>query len=118
MLSVVFLSAREMRLVNDRYRQRNHTTDVLSFHYEDAVMEELQFLGEILIAPEVAAEHMSRYRTSHEREVRKLLVHGILHLLGYDHEIDKGRMNSIQNNLLRRKILRDSPPLVHTRGNR
>ena len=107
-----------MRRINIRYRQRNYATDVLSFRYEDTAGDGQPLLGEILICPEVAAEHALRYGTSHDRELRKLLTHGMLHLLGYDHEVDEGQMNRVQKNLLRRKIFKDSSSLIDTRMSR
>lgn len=74
-------------------------------------MDGMPFLGEIIIAPEIAVDQALRYRIGPERELRRLLVHGILHLLGYDHETDEGRMNRLQTRLLRRKSLVDAPPL-------
>jgi probable rRNA maturation factor len=111
-LSVVFVGAREMREVNGAYRGKDYATDVLSFSYEGVVVEEVSFLGEIVIAPEVAANHAIRYGTTPERELRRLLVHGTLHLLGYDHETDKGQMNRLQGNIWRRKFFLSSPPLL------
>ncbi len=104
--------------MNDRYLGRNYATDVLSFFYGGITMDGLPFLGEILIAPDVAVEQAKRYGTSNEREIRKLLVHGILHLVGYDHEVDEGQMNRTQRNLLRRKSIRNSPPLLIPRARR
>ncbi len=111
-LSVAFVSPRDMRLVNSRYLGHDYATDVLSFSYEEPVVEGIPFLGEIIIAPEMAAFNAHRYRARPEKELRKLLVHGILHLLGYNHETDRGQMNRLQNRLLRRKLLADCPPLA------
>jgi probable rRNA maturation factor len=111
-LSIAFVSPQEMRSINRRYLEHDYATDVLSFAYERAVVEGLPFLGEIIIAPEVAALHAVQYGLDPEKELRKLLVHGILHLLGYDHETDKGRMVRLQTKLLRRKRLVDFPPLA------
>lgn len=115
-LSVAFVSAREMRSINTRYRKRDYATDVLSFSYPGVSMEGQPFLGEIVIAPEVAARQADRYGARPERELRKLLVHGILHLLGYNHETDKGRMNRLQTRLLRRKRLANTPSLLDGKG--
>jgi probable rRNA maturation factor len=104
-LSVVFVKAGQMRAINKEYLGHDYSTDVLSFFYEGTVVDERPFLGEIIIAPEVAAIHAARYGTSPEREIRRLLVHGILHLLGYNHENDRGQMNRLQKKLLRRKLL-------------
>lgn len=107
-LSVVFVKAGQMRIINNKYLGHDYATDVLSFSYEGTVVEGLPFLGEIVIAPEVAAVHAARYGTSPEKEIRKLLVHGILHLLGYNHETDRGQMNRLQKKLLRRKVLAEA----------
>ena len=81
-LSVVFVGAQVMRSLNRRYLNRNYATDVLSFSYEEVMMDRTPFLGEVIIAPKIAALQAARYRVSAERELRKLLVHGIVHLLG------------------------------------
>ncbi len=111
-LSVVFVSARRMRLMNHRYLARDYATDVLSFSYEGVIAEGFPFLGEVIISPEIALRQAVRYGVDPERELRKLLVHGILHLLGYDHESDRGRMSRVQTNLLRRKLLTQLPALA------
>jgi len=111
-LSVAFVNARQMRAINAKYLRHDYATDVLSFSYKKILVDGRPFLGEIVIAPEVAANHARRYRTSPEKELRKLLVHGILHLLGYNHETDDGRMSRLQRKLLRRKLLVRSLPLT------
>ena len=111
-LYVVFVHSREMRSLNQRYLGRDYATDVLSFAYDETLEEEAAFLGEIVIAPEMAALHATRYGIHPEKELRKLLVHGILHLLGYNHETDKGKMNRLQATLLRRRALAHSPSLM------
>jgi len=85
---------------------------VLSFGYGGDAIEGSPFLGEIVIAPEVAVKPSIRNHIGPERELRKLLLHGILHLLGYDHESDEGRMNRIQTKLRRRKFFTDGPSLM------
>ena len=115
-LSVVFVSAREMRSINYRFLGRNYATDVLSFSYGKLRIEGVPFLGEIVIAPEVAFNQAVRNGVSREKELRMLLVHGILHLLGYDHETDQGQMKRIQKRLLRRKFLLNSPLLMQSKS--
>ncbi len=100
--------------MNDRYRGRNYATDVLSFSYGKLKMEGMPFLGEVVIAPKIAVDQAVRNRVSPDKELRKLLVHGILHLLGYDHETDEGQMNRIQTKLLRRKFFLNSPSLMQS----
>jgi probable rRNA maturation factor len=111
-LAVVFVSAGRIRDLNRRYRGLDYATDVLSFSYEGEMVEGLPFLGEIVISPEVAWRQASRWRCRPDREVRKLLLHGILHLLGYDHEADAGEMNHLQRRLLRRHVLKEGDPVV------
>jgi probable rRNA maturation factor len=116
-LSVVFVSAREMHSMNLRYLGRNYATDVLSFAYNREMMDGLPFLGEVVIAPEVAFHQAARFRTRPDREIRRLLVHGVLHLLGYDHKADGGRMNRLQAGLQRRKFFMSAPPLGELKTN-
>jgi probable rRNA maturation factor len=91
-MEVVFVGPRVMRALNRGYRGKDYATDVLSFPYEGEIVDGLPFLGEIIIAPAAARDPM-----------RKLLVHGILHLLGYDHEVDGGRMLRLQSRMLRKR---------------
>jgi probable rRNA maturation factor len=105
-----------MRTLNRRYRKRDYPTDVLSFSYGDMKIDRIPFLGEIMISPEIAARHAIQWGVSPERELRMLLVHGILHLLGYDHETDGGRMDCMQKKLLRRKFFMNEPRLVEWRS--
>lgn len=102
-VSIAFVGRTAMRGINRRYRGRNYATDVLSFGYAGESEDGFPLLGEIVISPEVAAAQASRWRTPVEREIRKLLVHGLLHLLGYDHEADEGEMIRLQRAVLRRK---------------
>jgi probable rRNA maturation factor len=115
-LSVVFVGAAKMRSINRRYRRKDYATDVLSFSYKGVKLDGFSFLGEIVIAPEVALKQAIRYGIRPERELRKLLVHGVLHLLGYDHESDQGQMSRLQTKLLRRKFILNSPSLADFRA--
>jgi probable rRNA maturation factor len=116
-LSVVFVNSARMKELNGRYRKRDYATDVLSFEYRGEEVEGRAFLGEIVIAPEIAWRQSHRWRGKPDREIRKLIVHGILHLLGYDHEADQGEMNRLQERLLRKPNLGGDPerPLVEMR---
>jgi probable rRNA maturation factor len=115
-LSIVFVGVRTMRSLNRYYRHKNYATDVLSFSYGEVLVDRRSFLGEIVIAPEVALSQAIRYRICPQKELRKLFVHGILHLLGYDHETDQGQMNCLQKKLLRRKFFVDAPLLAEMKG--
>jgi probable rRNA maturation factor len=96
-LSVVFVDVDRMEELNRSYRGKAYPTDVLSFSYGEPTVDGRVFLGEIVIAPEIAR----RGGPDLETELRKLMVHGILHLLGYDHEVDDGEMDRIQSRLMR-----------------
>jgi len=111
-VSVVFVSARQIRSMNRHYLGRDYATDVLSFSYGLLEVEGVPYLGEVVIAPEIAFARAIRCGVSPERELRKLLVHGALHLLGYDHETDQGQMNRLQTKLLNRKFFLNSPRLA------
>ena len=101
-----------MRRLNREWRKRDRATDVLSFAYDGEVVDGMPFIGEIVIAPEIAALQAVKYGASTEREIRKLIVHGVLHLMGYDHEADGGEMTGIQNRVLRRRFFTDGPVLI------
>jgi probable rRNA maturation factor len=72
-------------------------------------------LGDIVISPEVACAQAMRYRLLPERQLRVLLVHGILHLLGYDHESDDGEMRRLQARLVRRRSFAQAAPVADIR---
>jgi probable rRNA maturation factor len=111
-LSVAFVGVREMRRINRMYRHKDYATDVLSFTFGETEMEGAPFAGEIIIAPEVAVRQARRYGIHPDREIKKLLVHGMLHLLGYDHEVDGGEMRRIQDRLMRRAFIRNASPIL------
>jgi probable rRNA maturation factor len=111
-LSIALVDRLEIQALNSRYRNKDYATDVLSFSYGKTVGEEGTFLGEIVLAPEIADKQAGSYHTTLERELRKLLLHGILHLLGFDHESDRGQMNRLQTKLMRRRFFMDGPKLA------
>jgi len=91
-LSVALVDVEEMTHLNEQYRGIQGPTDVLSFGCDDpcaAVADEPITLGDVIIAPEIAATQADELGTTIESELNLLLVHGILHLLGYDHDSDE-----------------------------
>ena len=91
-LSVALVGVEEMTHLNEQYRGIEGPTDVLSFGCDDpcaAVADEPITLGDVIIAPEIAATQADELGTTIESELNLLLVHGILHLLGYDHDSDE-----------------------------
>lgn len=95
--SVVFVTDSMMRRYNRDYRGFDKPTDVLSFRGEDG------YLGDILISSETAYNQARKSGTlSFETNIHRLLLHGLLHLMGYDHETDDGEMRTIERRLRRR----------------
>ncbi|HSS48975.1 MAG TPA: rRNA maturation RNase YbeY [Thermoanaerobaculia bacterium] len=108
-LGVRFCSDREMRRVNLGFRNLDKTTDVLSFPGED------DHVGDILISiPTARRQAAAAYHgvDSVELELKTLLLHGVLHCLGYDHETDDGEMGRVERRL-RRTWLRPDPEEDH-----
>jgi probable rRNA maturation factor len=92
--AVAFVSDRKMRDLNRRFRGKSGTTDVLSFPFEaDEFDNSEDILGEIAICLEQAQRQASENDLSLEIEIKQLILHGVLHLCGYDHETDDGEMN-------------------------
>ncbi|MBZ5615547.1 MAG: rRNA maturation RNase YbeY [Acidobacteriia bacterium] len=89
-VDVLLTSSAEMKSLNRRFRGKDKPTDVLAFPAEPAAQE--QFAGEIAISVEIAAQNAWALGHSPAEEVKILVLHGILHLRGYDHECDNGQM--------------------------
>ena len=87
-LSVSFVDESEMADLHARYMDEEGPTDVLSFPLHEVDDRGVRLLGDVIVAPSVAARNNP---DDPESEVRLLLVHGILHVLGYDHEEDAER---------------------------
>ncbi|MSP37284.1 MAG: rRNA maturation RNase YbeY [Deltaproteobacteria bacterium] len=85
-LSIALVGDGEMRPLNRRYRKKNKTTDVLSFIIEDQPQSGLLLLGDVVISVEQARRQAKERHKTLKSEMVTLLIHGILHLLGYDHE--------------------------------
>jgi probable rRNA maturation factor len=85
-LSVALVGDQEMRPLNAKYRKKNKTTDVLSFPADPALTSETGLLGDVIISVEQAKRQAKERNHSLKKEMATLLIHGILHLLGYDHE--------------------------------
>ena len=92
--TVVFVSDRKMQKLNYDFRGKNSTTDVLSFPFEpDEFETDENHLGDIIISTEQAERQSTENHLTIEREIKQLILHGVLHLCGYDHETDGGEMN-------------------------
>jgi len=87
-VSIALVDDVTMRNLNRQFRHKNKTTDVLTFPGEDAC--------EIVISVDQARRQARNEKHSLATELRYLLVHGLLHALGYDHETDNGEMNELE----------------------
>lgn len=91
-VSLSFVDNETIRGLNDQYRGIDEPTDVLSFPQDDDLPLELPYiLGDIVISLERAAEQAQEYGHGLEREVLYLAVHGLLHLIGYDHQTEEDK---------------------------
>jgi probable rRNA maturation factor len=96
-ISVLFCGDTRMRTLNRRYRGQDTSTDVLSFPATQGSL-----LGDIVVSVPYAARQARRRGDRTGREIERLLVHGYLHLLGFDHETDDGQMDALEAKLARR----------------
>jgi probable rRNA maturation factor len=103
-VSVLFCGDRRMRTLNRRYRRKDRSTDVLAFPAGGA-----ELLGDIVISVPFASRQARRRGEPTSREIERLLVHGLLHLHGYDHETDDGEMDALEARLRRRLGLEERP---------
>jgi probable rRNA maturation factor len=101
-VSVLLSNNRELRALNRQFRGKDKPTDVLSFPSE--VVGARRFVGDVAISVEIAAQNGKRLGHSSADEVKILILHGLLHLAGYDHEADHGEMARTEERL--RKKLR------------
>jgi probable rRNA maturation factor len=103
-VTVAFVSDRRMRELNRRWRGKGGTTDVLSFPSGQEEFERVEgaSLGDVVVSVEQAARQAAEQGLDFEGEVAQLILHGLLHLCGYDHETDRGEMNALELNLRRR----------------
>lgn len=102
---IVFVGDAAIRKLNRQFRGKNNVTDVLSFpsKAESFEVENGLQLGEVVISVQRAATQAKEHGLSFSDEVKQLILHGLLHLCGYDHETDRGEMNRLELKL-RRKL--------------
>ena len=112
-VTVCLVSDAEMARMNETYRKKQGPTDVLSFPAfqrrrparlapRSTTRKKSEYLGDIAIAPAIARRYARKHKRSLERELRVLILHGVLHLLGYDHETDRGEMDRMERKLRKR----------------
>jgi probable rRNA maturation factor len=98
-VSIAFVDDDAMRELNKRFRRKDKITDVLTFPADDSYGDPAvtsRPLGDIVICVDQARRQAIDEKHSLATEVRYLILHGVLHALGYDHETDKGEMNKLE----------------------
>jgi len=107
-LSVAIVSDRRMRALHRQFRGKDTVTDVLSFPVADrSAPSAAGFLGDVVIAVGVAKRQAREAGHTIRTEVRVLALHGLLHLLGYDHESDNGTMARVEARLRKKAGLKE-----------
>ncbi|MDT4969505.1 MAG: putative rRNA maturation factor [Acidobacteriota bacterium] len=103
-VTLAFVSDRAMRELNRMWRHKSGITDVLSFPAEQDEFEQMEgpTLGDVVISVEQAQRQAAEHHLTFTHEVSQLILHGVLHLCGYDHETDDGEMNKLELRLRRR----------------
>ena len=101
-MTIAVVPDARVRVLNRQFRKKDTPTDVLSFP-----SDQRGYLGEVVIASGVAARQARDAGHSLGTELRVLALHGLLHLLGYDHEHDDGRMARLERRLRKRGGLRE-----------
>jgi probable rRNA maturation factor len=98
--TIAFVSDKNIRRLNQQFRDVDKATDVLSFPADDT---DNANLGDIAISVETAVRQAKENGLTFDEEVAQLILHGLLHLSGYDHETDNGEMNRLELRL-RKKL--------------
>jgi probable rRNA maturation factor len=114
-VGITYVDDRAMRKLNREHRGINLTTDVLSFPAEPEPGA-FPHLGDLVISLPVAEKMAKKLGVSRRREVETLVIHGFLHLCGYDHETDKGEMLALQAELERELLEAEPLPMSLRRG--
>jgi len=98
-VTIAIIDDDSMRDLNRKFRRKNKTTDVLTFPADDSDADPHSSgrpLGDIVISIDQARRQAAEQKHSLAIEIRYLILHGVLHALGYDHETDKGEMNALE----------------------
>jgi len=104
-IELIITDNKTIQEYNQEYRGINKATDVLSFPLEDI---EFMPLGSIVISLDKAKEVASKLNHSINNEISLLFIHGLLHLMGYDHEVDNGEMRKLESKIIKEFNLPDS----------
>lgn len=111
-IELIITTNDDIQIINHQYRDVNKATDVLSFPYEEMPMSPL---GSIIISSEYAQNMANELGHTLTQEITLLFIHGLLHLLGFDHEIDNGEMRDEEAKLINKYKLPQSL-IIRTQG--
>lgn len=112
-LSVVLLDERDAKKINWQFRTRDYAADVLSFQTEDP-----EGFGELIMCPQVIRRQAIENKIKYEHEMAYMILHGVLHLLGFDHEKgpeDEKKMFSIQDEIFEKHMLKKTKSAAKTK---
>jgi probable rRNA maturation factor len=102
-VTIQLISDENMALLNETFRKKKGSTDVLSFPANvTGPAQGGEYIGDIAISPETARRNARRYSRSLPVEMRILILHGMIHLAGFDHETDHGEMERLERRLRKR----------------
>ena len=102
-VTIQLISDDAMAQLNETFRKKQGPTDVLSFPSNGArPAQDAEYAGDIAISPEAARRNARRFSRSLPAEMRILILHGMLHLAGFDHETDHGEMDRLERRLRKR----------------
>jgi len=102
-VGIQLISDDAMARLNETYRKKSGPTDVLSFPANGSrPAPGAEYIGDIAISPETARRNARRYSRSLPMEMRVLILHGMIHLAGFDHETDHGEMDRLERRLRKR----------------
>ena len=104
-LNLSFVSSEEMKLLNKTYRNKDKPTNVLSFEIPEnfPVGDEKTLIGEIALCEEIIYEESKKYKKIFENRLKHMIIHGLLHLIGFDHvNKDEGnKMESVEKKIMK-----------------
>ena len=103
-VTIQFISDAAMARLNQNFRHKRGPTDVISFPANDGSKprQTAPYIGDIAISPQTARRNARRFSRTLHAEMRILILHGMLHLAGFDHETDHGEMDLLERRLRRR----------------
>ncbi len=111
-IELILTDNEDIQIINKEYRDIDAPTDVLSFPYEDMPFSPL---GSIVISYDYVEKASKKFGHTKNEEFTLLFIHGLLHILGFDHEVDNGEMRQKENEIIKAYNLPDSL-IVRTQG--